>query len=121
MEGLDDYSVVSRSHTAEPEPPALTTDTIQSCIGELTVEPVDWSAVNWSNLSPRRFKLNESETMEKFKLFLTKEPFKTYRKAGITNGDNILTDDGVKIFLTYLLDKNPEFVEVAKELVAEDK
>jgi hypothetical protein len=37
------------------------------------------------------------------------EPEKSYRKAGITNGDGILTDQGGKIFLTYLLTKTPSF------------
>jgi len=41
---------------------------------------------------------------EKFTLALTKEPMKTFRKAGITNGDNLLTEEGVTIFLSWLLD-----------------
>jgi hypothetical protein len=45
---------------------------------------------------------------ETFALALTPEPQKSFRKAGITNGDNILTDDGVKVFLTYLLGKNQD-------------
>jgi ABC-type Co2+ transport system permease subunit len=34
---------------------------------------------------------------------LTPEPKKSFRKAEITNGDDILTEDGGKIFLTWLL------------------
>lgn len=40
---------------------------------------------------------------EKFVLALTKEPQKTFRKAGITNGDDLLTTDGQNIFLSWLL------------------
>jgi hypothetical protein len=40
---------------------------------------------------------------EKFVLALTKEPQKSFRKAGITNGDDLLTDDGQNIFLSWLL------------------
>lgn len=43
---------------------------------------------------------------EKFISAITPEPFKTFRKAGITNGDNILTDEGGRIFLAWLLQKN---------------
>lgn len=62
---------------------------------------------------------------EKFTLALTPEPQKTFRKLGITNGDNILTEEGSKIFQTWLLNKNqdafkkevcdPMLVEVGKE------
>jgi hypothetical protein len=34
---------------------------------------------------------------------LTKEPQKSFRKAGITNGDDLLTGDGQQIFLSWLL------------------
>jgi len=52
--------------------------------------------------------INKKETTmstikEKFVLALTSEPKKSFRKAGITNGDDLLTDDGQKIFLTWLL------------------
>ena len=42
---------------------------------------------------------------EKFVLALTSEPQRSFRKAGITNGDDILTDDGQKVFLSWLLHK----------------
>jgi hypothetical protein len=59
---------------------------------------------------------------EKFLLALKSEPEKSYRKAGITNGDDLLTEDGTKIFLTWLLSKNPEFkTEVVDGLLAEEK
>ena len=57
---------------------------------------------------------------ESFVLGLTSEPEKTYRKVGITNGDGILTEDGVKIFLTYLLSKTPQFkADVADGILAD--
>lgn len=40
---------------------------------------------------------------ERFVLALTPEPQKSFRKAGITNGDDLLTDEGTKIFLSWLL------------------
>lgn len=49
-----------------------------------------------------------STLTEKFALALTSEPNKSFRKAGITNGDNILTDEGVKVFLTWLLKANQD-------------
>lgn len=60
---------------------------------------------------------------EKFALAFKSEPEKTFRKAGVTNGDDYLTDDGQKIFLSWLLKKyGVEFKkEVVDELVKEDK
>lgn len=49
---------------------------------------------------------------EKLKIMLTPEPKKTFRTLGITNGDNELTDEGVEIFLQYLLDKNQDDFKV---------
>ena len=42
---------------------------------------------------------------EKFVALFIKEPEKTFRKAGITNGDGFLTDDGRSVFESYLLNK----------------
>lgn len=55
---------------------------------------------------------------EKFALALTKEPMKSFRKVGITNGDNLLTDDGMKIFLSWLLDS--KYAEEFKKEVVDD-
>lgn len=52
---------------------------------------------------------------EKFLLAITAEPMKSFRKAGITNGDDLLTEDGEKVFLSWLLTKNQE--EFKKEVV----
>ena len=46
---------------------------------------------------------NQMDIKEKFVLALTPEPKKSFRKAGITNGDDLLTDEGQRIFLTWLL------------------
>jgi hypothetical protein len=60
-------------------------------------------------------------TLEKFSLAFKKEPEKSYRKAGITNGDDLLTDEGTKVFLSYLLTKHPEFkTEVVDGILAEE-
>lgn len=60
---------------------------------------------------------------EKFTLAFKKEPEKSFRLAGITNGDDFLTDDGMKIFLAWLLkSKGAEFkAEVVDDLLKEDK
>lgn len=58
-----------------------------------------------------------STLTEKFTLALTKEPQKTFRKVGITNGDDILTDDGQKVFLAWLL--NAKFADDFKKDVAD--
>jgi hypothetical protein len=45
---------------------------------------------------------------EQFTLSITPEPQKSFRKVGITNGDNILTDEGLKVFSSWLLNKHAE-------------
>lgn len=70
--------------------------------------------------------INSNKTMnlkEKFTQIFLQEPEKTFRKAGITNGDGILTDDGQKIFLTWMLGKNgAEFkTAVVDPILAEEK
>jgi hypothetical protein len=40
-----------------------------------------------------------------FILSLVKEPNKSFRKAGITDNNDLLTDDGQKIFMSWLLHK----------------
>lgn len=62
---------------------------------------LEWTLITKNNSKHMNIK-------EKFAVALTPEPHKTFRKLEITNGDNILTDDGVKIFLTWLLGKNQD-------------
>lgn len=64
---------------------------------------------------------NMSSIKEKFTLAFKKEPEKTFRKAGITNGDDFLTEEGQSIFLAYLLKKFGEDFkkEVVDDLVGE--
>ena len=53
---------------------------------------------------------------EKFALaFIKGEPEKSFRKTGITNGDDFLTEDGEKVFLGWLLKKHGE--EFKKDVV----
>lgn len=54
---------------------------------------------------------------EKFVLALTSEPKKSFRKAGITNGDDMLTEEGTGIFLTWLL--HSKYAEEFKKDVVE--
>lgn len=60
---------------------------------------------------------------ETFVRGLMSEPEKTFRKVGITNGDNLLTSEGTELFLNWLFQKNKtEFkTEVADPIVAEQK
>lgn len=71
------------------------------------------------------YKLIETtmDLKEKFLLAFKAEPEKTFRKAGITNGDDFLTEDGQKIFLSWLLKKNGDDFkkEVVDNLLAEEK
>lgn len=68
-------------------------------------------------------KTNMSTLTEKFVQAITGEPNKTFRKAGIINGDNILTQEGLLVLGTWLLNKNAkEFKEeIADGIVAEDE
>lgn len=61
-------------------------------------------------------------TLQKFALIFKSEPQKSYRKAGITNGDDVITDEGMKIYLTYLLNKDTNFkAEIVDELLKEEE
>lgn len=66
---------------------------------------------------------NNMTTLEKFALVFKSEPEKSFRKAGITNGDDLFTDEGQKIFLSWLLKKyGGDFkTEVVDPILAEEK
>ncbi len=66
---------------------------------------------------------NNMSIKEKFITAFLKEPEKSFRKAGITNGDGFLTEDGQNVFLSYLLQKNGDAfkTEVVDGLLAEEK
>lgn len=70
-----------------------------------------------NNLSTK-LKNTMSTLTEKFALALTSEPQKTFRKVGITNSDNLLTEEGTKVFLAWLL--NSKFGDEFKKDVADD-
>lgn len=55
--------------------------------------------------------------LERFATAILPEPEKSFRKAGITNGDNLLTSDGQKVFLSWLLKKYG--VDFKKDVVDE--
>lgn len=62
--------------------------------------------------------------LEKFANIFTKEPFKSFRKASITNGDDMLTPDGARIFLNWLLKSkfSKDFnEEIVQEILKDDK
>jgi hypothetical protein len=60
---------------------------------------------------------------EQFTLAMTPEPQKSFRKVGITNGDNILTEDGMKIYLSWKLMKDADAFkkEVVDDMLAEQE
>lgn len=64
-----------------------------------------------------------SSVVEQFKVALLPEPEKTFRKLGITNGDNMLTEDGKTLFLNYLVNNMKEAFnkDVVSKLTAEEK
>lgn len=66
---------------------------------------------------------NNMDIKEKFLLAFKSEPEKTFRKAGITGANDFLTEDGQKVFLSWLLKKNGEAFksEVVDELVKDEK
>lgn len=55
---------------------------------------------------------------EKFALALVKEPQKSFRKAGVTDNNDLLTDEGTRIFLSWLLHSKyaDEFLKVVNDL-----
>lgn len=65
----------------------------------------------------------QNNIKEKFVTAFLPEPEKTFRRAGITNGDGFLTTDGQSIFLGFLLNKyGKEFkTAVVDDLIKEDK
>jgi len=64
-----------------------------------------------------------SNLKEKFVQIFLSEPEKSFRKAGITNGDGILTSEGQEVFLTWVLKKyGSEFkTDVVDKLLEEEK
>lgn len=56
---------------------------------------------------------NNMNIKDKFLLAFKKEPEKSFRLAEITNGDDFLTEDGQKIFLSWLLKNHGEEFKTA--------
>lgn len=82
----------------------------------------------WSNSTGRKLikiisNKSNMNLKEKFITAFLSEPEKSFRKAGITNGDGILTDEGQEVFLTYLLKKEGATfkTEVVDVLLAEEE
>jgi hypothetical protein len=69
-------------------------------------------------------KMCESTTglKEKFLISLKPEPQKSFRKAGITNGDDMLTQEGRDVFLSWLLAKyGTDFKKEVVDEILKDK
>ncbi len=66
-------------------------------------------------------------TLEKFKTAFLKEPQKSLRKLGIINGDDLPTDEGMRMFMGWLLQQTEyplvkKFIdEVVKPMMEEEK
>lgn len=77
---------------------------IESGIG---INTVDFGYGTYQSVYNSQLALtNENKTMnikEKFILAITPEPKKSFRKVSITDGDDVLTEEGTKVFLTWLL------------------
>jgi len=68
-------------------------------------------------VSERKEEMKTSTNLvENFKNLFVKEPQKTFRSLGITDNNDILTDEGQKIFLSYLL-HNKFSEDFKKEIV----
>lgn len=63
-----------------------------------------------------------SSITDKFLMALKAEPYKSFRQKGITNGDDLLTEEGKQIFLKWLLQKNADAfkTEVVDIITADD-
>jgi hypothetical protein len=61
--------------------------------------------------------------IEKAKLLVMSEPQKSFRKSGITDGDDQLTQEGKELFINWLFKKNQDEFnkEIVQPLLAEDK
>lgn len=75
---------------------------------------------DWMELVDNKKNMN---IREKFALSFKKEPEKSFQKAGITDGNDVLTNDGQIIFLSWLLKKNGEAfkTEVVDDLLKKDE
>lgn len=76
-----------------------------------------YTVPTFTNGSETKQKPKPMTLKEKFILSITSEPKKSFRKAGITNGDDILTDDGAKVFLSWIL--HSKFAEEFKKEVVD--
>ena len=74
----------------------------------------------WLVLSNNKKNMN---LKEKFAQMFLSEPEKSFRKAGITNSDGVLTDDGQVVFLSYLLKREGATfkTEVVDPILAEEE
>ena len=68
--------------------------------------PKDYDPLYFELISSGDSEVKSMNTLEKFKLAFKSEPEKTFRKLGITDGDDLLTSEGQTIFLGWLLEKN---------------
>ena len=80
---------------------------------------------NWKNEGDMKIINNKNymNIKEKFITAFLKEPEKSFRKVGITNGDGYLTEDGEQVFLGWVLKKfGAEFkTDVVDDLIKEQK
>lgn len=59
---------------------------------------------------------------EKFIQLFLSEPTKSLRKSGLINGDNIATDEGVKLYVSYLMTNDTKFnADVVQAMLKKDQ
>ena len=109
---IGDTQLIINIETARNEPVYRTDN-----VGNMPICCVDPYLPN--SLTP----FSMSSLLEKAAIAFKNEPEKSFRKAGITDGDDLLTEDGVKLFLSFLLRKyGAEFKkEVVDPLLVEEK
>ncbi len=82
----------------------------------------NWGHCSEDYLESKQLITPMTRLTEAFSLAFKSEPEKSFRKAGITNGDDLLTDEGQKVFLGFLLEmhkaefKTKVVDEILKEL-----
>ncbi len=80
-------------------------------------------AVSMSELTlVKSGKSNNMSVLEKFALAFKSEPEKSLRKLGLLNGDDLATQEGMQVYVSYLMKKDKTFQEeVVAPLIAEDR
>lgn len=82
-----------------------------------------WFVDKIIEIKTKSFMSASKNIVDKFLLSLKPEPQKSFIKAGITNGDGVLTNEGAELFLAWLLQSNGDAFKTAvvDPILAEDE